>query len=530
MQRYTFRGGVQAMAQMAQYSEKFKMDMGSALDSAAAARNLENAVDMAAQLQVLGGEFAKTDPFQMLFLARNDPEQYAKKLNEMTKGVATFRKMADGSFQTFISPADQDRLRQAEKTLGLQTGELSIQAERMAEILRMRQRTIGMGLSAEEKTLLEGMYTYDSRKDEFFVQIAGAQKAVTSLGTTELNLLKQEQVRLDQRAKDARTFDETFKATVAELKTALLPLLNVVNRVLVKWTPRIEKVVDVLTEGPAAWLKVAGAFMGAAIVMKGAGALLNRVTGGLARVITRKTLVGGPAGANAAQTLAAGKGAGARAAGIGKGGMLGGIGAGIAAVGVGAGLFMAAKGISALADSMSKLNKDQADALAQIGTTLAITFPLAAVGIALAGKAAKAGGVGLAYLTLVVAGLGAAIAGATWGIGQMAEGLAKLREAKNDRIKMIADMRGSKEDFKEIDKAVKSISKADLSNLNPLAKLGKVFSKPLQVEFANDRMNMVADISLNVDGATFHTATKTTEWVINNIDSVKKAKGALLNA
>ena len=306
--------------------------------------------------------------------------------------------------------------------------------------------------------------------------------------------------------------------------------MNVVNRVLIKWTPRIEKVVDVLTEGPAAWLKVAGAFLGAATVMRGAGVLVNRATGGLARLFTRKTLVGGPAG-NAAQTLATGKAAGAKAAGMGKGAALGGVGVGIAAVGTGAGLFLAAKGISALADSMSKLDKDQAEALQNIGMTLAITFPLAAVGMALAGKVASSSAIGIGIITVAVLGLGAAIGMATAGIGRMAEGLANLRTAKADStVKMVTAMKGSKEDFKEIDKAVKSISKADLSNLNPLAKLGKVFSKPLQVEFANDRMNMVADISLNIDGATFHTAVKTTEWVINHIDSAKKAKGALLNA
>jgi hypothetical protein len=77
---YTFQQGVKGFAQMAMYAEKFKIDIGQALNAASVSKTLEGAIDLTAQLQVMGGEFAKTDPFEMLFLSRNDPAKFTEKI------------------------------------------------------------------------------------------------------------------------------------------------------------------------------------------------------------------------------------------------------------------------------------------------------------------------------------------------------------------------------------------------------------------------------------------------------------------
>lgn len=583
LQKFSFKKGTQGFAEMAQYASKFKVDMTSVLGAAADLRGLEQAVDVAANLQVLGGEFAKTDPFKLLYQARNAPEELQKSINNMVKGVATFRETASGALETYISPADMDRLRQAETVLGLQSGELTVQARRMAEIQKMRQRTLGMGLTGEEKTLLEGMYTYDSEKDKFFVQIAGQTKAVRDLAATDLELLKTESVRLEKRAKDARTFEETFKATIEELKTALLPLLNTINTVLAKWTPKIEGLLDKFSEKKT-WAQigiVAATFMGAATIMRGAGALVNRATGGLARLFTKPTLMGGAAGGglSGSRALGAGKGAAARSVGAGKAAGLAGAGAGIAAAGMGGGILMAAKGLSALADSMSKLTPEQADSLKSIATTMAITFPAAAIGMTLAGKAAEASALGMGILAGVLLAIGGSIALATGGISKMVNSFANLATASKDAgpemkeitagiigvsgalatatlglpgalglarvfkvmgknagdLNEVGDafrtiqtvLSGSKDDYSDVEQTLRSISKMDFGNLNALNKIGKAFDKPLQVEFADKNVSMVADISLNINGERFHNAIKTTEWVVSHIDSAKKNKNAL---
>ncbi|GAH11169.1 unnamed protein product, partial [marine sediment metagenome] len=132
-------------------------DMGQMLDSAEKARTLKGAVELAAQLQVMGGEFAKSDPFELLFLSRNDPAAYTQKINEMTQGIVTWKKNADGGFEKFISPADRDRLEAVGKALGMQSGQLIEQSLRMADITKMRRQMVGIGANKEQMDLVEGM-------------------------------------------------------------------------------------------------------------------------------------------------------------------------------------------------------------------------------------------------------------------------------------------------------------------------------------------------------------------------------------
>ena len=518
LQRYTFRQGVQGFADMAMYAEKFKIDMGDALASAEMSRNLEHAIDLAANLQVLGGEFAKTDPFQLLFSARNDPEDYAKKLNKMTIGLASYRKVIgkDGktTFQNFISPADIDRLTQAEKSLGLQTGELTIQARRMSELQRMRQQMIGMGLSKKEKTLVEGMSTFSTKTGRFTVEIAGATKDMAELTANDLKVLEKHNESLEKRAEAAQTFDEVWKATIEEFKTVLLPMLQGINRLLEWLRPTVIAITEWVTKGPHAWMKVAGTFLGAAVLLKAAGVGISFAANAL-----RASKLGGflsSAGSTTSSTTSSvTKGAGGRALGVGAG-------VGAAALGVGGGIALAATGISKLADSMSGLNKDQAEALETIGTTLAITFPLAGIGIAFAGKMAETSALGIGVLTAAVVALGFGINIATKGIGFMAESLAKLKSAKADSfVKISTAMKGSKEDFKDVDRAVKSIASADLSNLKPLTKLSRVLNKPLQVEFVDKEVAIVSNVTLKIDGYQFHEATNTAGYVTTKLNNIR---------
>ena len=63
----------------------------------------------------MGGEFAKTDPFEILFLSRNDPAKMQEKLADMTKGLVSFRKMSDGTFEKLTKKEALSRQRTLEK-------------------------------------------------------------------------------------------------------------------------------------------------------------------------------------------------------------------------------------------------------------------------------------------------------------------------------------------------------------------------------------------------------------------------------
>lgn len=568
---YTFQQGVKGFAQMAMYAEKFRMDINQALNAADVARSLEGAIDLAANLQIMGGEFAKTDPFEMLFLSRNDPAKFTEKIANMTKGVVSFRKMADGSFEKFISPADRDRLASVAKSLGMEASELTQIAERQAEIQRMRQQMAGMGLSAKEKELVEGAAIFNKETGRFEVQVAGHMQDVAKLTKEQANAFAKEKVSLEDRAKQALTFDESFKATINSLKSALLPILNNINNNLL---PPLSKLADKLS-------KLAGTGWGgiaiAATTLVGAGMLWKGLTFQLGKVADKwasggggKGFLGGalggkrPAVPEATGSISGlaeqrkGIGAGALAKGQGMKALGTGAGVGAAAVGIGAGIGAAAAGISLLAKAMEGLDEKQAETLKSIVNSLG-WFIVGGMGAAVAIAAIGAAGGSVAGPLMAFGGavalIGVGVGAAAAGIGFMGMGLAKLVEsskgagsempkvamgvagitaamlganlalpgmlgmmgavksigkhapalatAGNSLEKIKTSLSGSKEDFIAVKQAIESISKANIRGGGMFADLANILKKPLKVEFAQGKVAMVNDITLEIDGDKF---------------------------
>lgn len=583
---YTFQQGVKGFAQMAMYAEKFRIDINQALNAADVARSLEGAVDLAANLQIMGGEFAKTDPFEMLFLSRNDPAKFTEKIADMTKGVVSFRKMADGSFEKFISPADRDRLAAVAKSLGMEASELTQIAERQAEIQKMRQQMAGMGLSDKEKELIEGAAIFNQETGKFEAKIGGQMRDISKLTEAQARSFASESKSLKDRALEAQTFDEAFKATINELKSALLPILNAVNKVLIAIRPTVVKMTEWITKGPAAWAKVAGLFILSAGLFKTSGIFFGKMLDNFVSKskllnIFSKTPAAGGGGVTGTDYITKGgairKGAGGLAAGKGLKALGTGGAVGAAAVGLGAGVGLAAEGISKLADSMAKLTPEQAESLQKIAMTLAITFPAAAIGIGLVAGAATSGAIGLLALGAAVVGVGFGINLAAKGIGIMSKGLAELVTAGKDAgpammqtgagiafvaasmmgftagaagflvfagtMKMLqktapalatigesfsnikAVLSGSKDDFISVQKAIESISKANIKGGGFFADLANIMNKPLKVEFADRQLDMVSNITLNIDGEKFTTKAIKAPVVIKKSRSLFEGKG-----
>lgn len=553
MQKYTFQQGVRGFAEMAAYAEKFRIDIDKSLNAAETARTLEGAIGLAAELQVMGGEFAKSDPFELLFLSRNDPAAFTKKINEMTKGVVTFKKQADGTIEKFISPQDIDRLNKVSEALGMQRGELVEQALRMADIQKIRQQMLGSGFSSREMEIVEGIAKM-SDNGVFTVKVGNEVKAISDLTKNDIKLLETQSKTLEERAKASQTIEEAFKNSILELKTSLLPVLKSVNFVLSTIRPYAEKFLNVF-DNSAPWLK---GIMAAGLAITTGGALLlkafiqaktTKFFSGIGNSMGSGSVLSKPQSFTAGgQAMASTKGAGLSA--LGKG-----AGVGLAALGVGGGIAIAAKGIGSLADSLSKLDEKQLATLEKISIGLGVSLPLMAGGMVLVGKAAEASVLGIGILTLSVLGIGAAIGMATSGIGSMAEGLGSLlKTAKSgELVKMagglttlagasllfanplsmvgLASMTGSvltmsnaapgmekvgkafehisvvlnssSTQLKEVKNTIEAINSMDVGKNSAFANLANLLNKPLKVEFADKDIGFIANIDLNVDGQKF---------------------------
>jgi len=539
---FSFRDGIKGMAKMSEYSEKFKLDINDSINSAKMARSLEGAIEMASQLNVLGGEFAKSDPFELLFLSRNDPAEYAKKLTQLTKGMATMRKTEDG-FDFAVTAQDQDRLRQAADALGVSYENLAESARRVAQVQAMKKQTLGLNLTKDEQEYIEGIAKFDSKTGKFFAMVNGAQKDISKLATSDIKLLKQEQKTLEQRGIDSQNFEEVMKNTMLEMKSVLLPVLEGVNWVLQK----INKLKDWMGEG---WIKGIG---GAAITLLAAGKLFNTVgpmMSGIGGMLKSK---GGssPSPAGGGGLMGGGM---QKVAGKGGSAMAGNLKAiGLAAAGAGIGIGAAAAGFGFLAKSLKDLNPEQLDALKFSIIGISIAVPLMAVSLVLLGKAAETSVVGIAIITGALLGIGVAIGIAGAGIGYMSKGLADLSkstsgeqllgiaggiaaigaatmslaaggilgaiggggalamilaigtQAKNiervgDAFKNIGVvLNANAGQFEKVESAIKNIANTKIDSNSMFAELKSLLSKPLQVEFADKNVSIKSDITLEIN-------------------------------
>ncbi len=449
---YSFTAGVKGMAKMAQDAEKMQVSMQDALSAADAAKGLEKAIDLAANLQVMGGEFAKTDPFEWMYLARNEPEKLTAKISEMTRGLVTFKKNSEGVFEKFISPADRQRLESVAKSLGISNEEMVKITQRRADLDKMNQQLAGTGLSGREKELVQGAAVFNAKSGKFQVELAGTMKDISTLTATQAKSFEQEQKTLRERAEQAMTFDQTFKATIEILKASLLPLLQGINKYLL---PPVKILADLATKGFGGAAVAGGVLLAAAgawkIISLKLGDVADRFVKGSARRAAERGLGGGFGGGGIGGGTpatgglpATGKGSsglgqkrilegqGAKLAGAGKAGAGIGAGIGAAALGIGAGIGAAAAGISLLANSMSKLTPEQAKTLASVVKSLGwfvVGGAAAAAAIMIFGGASTAASVGLLAFGGAVALVGVGIGAAAAGIGLMGSGLAKLATA-----------------------------------------------------------------------------------------------------
>jgi hypothetical protein len=576
LQTFTFTKGSKAMAEMAMNAQKMNVDLVDVLNLAEATRGLESVIEMTANLQVMGGEFAKLDPFQALYMSRNEPEKWTEQISKMTSGLFTFKKNAKGLWEKSISPVDADRLRGVAKSLGISAEEMFKIGQRRLELDSMNKDMMAMGLSPREKELVQGAAIFNEKSAKFEVMLAGKMRDISSLTAEQARSFAKEQVTLEERAKQAQTFNEVFKATLNELKAALLPLLQTVNGILVKMRPLIIKFTEWISKGPSGWIKVGLLFMGAATILKVASGLLSRWgAAGLNKMSGGFNTLGNRGGEGAERIIGGGKRAGANA---GKGMLRGGAGIGAAAVGIGAGIGLAATGISLLANAMSKLDKEKSKILLDIVKTLGwfvVGGTVAAAAVLMIGTAMGAAAPPMGAFALAALGIGAAIGIAAAGIGLMGVGLSKMLESAkgagkdmlmigggisamalgmsllanpasligmaafagvmgvvalaalatakvgNSFAQMGIAMKGTKEDWLAVEQAITSIGKANFKGGGALTELANMLKNPLKVQFADKEVALNTYVTLDVNGEKFNQAVGTTAHVVNNQSDAK---------
>lgn len=222
LNKYNFKGGVKGLAKMAETVTKLGMDMNTIAPMADKLFNIEGAVEMSAQLQVLGGKWSQlADPFKLMYQARNDMDGLVKSIGEAAAQSASLDE--DGNIK--LASVEMARLRQVAETTGVSYEELAEAAKRAGKATKIKEQISFLGLDSKEQEFLTNIAEFQNGRAT--IEVNGKPQFLDQLGSSAKTLIQskmQEQKTLKERAKMAMSFDEQVNSIITQLKQYFLPL------------------------------------------------------------------------------------------------------------------------------------------------------------------------------------------------------------------------------------------------------------------------------------------------------------------
>lgn len=223
LNKYRFKDGIKGITKMAQMATKLGVEMDFAAGMSDKLWNVEGAVEMSAQLNVMGGAWAQmADPFKLMYQARNDMQGLTEDIAKAASQSMTFAK--DGSIET--NAMEMHRL----KIIAEQTG---LEYEKLVELgkTQFKMGKIEMqssGLPDDVKEFVAN--TAEFKNGKAYIQVeSGDKKLLSHLTTADRNYLKQqvqEKETMKKRAEAAQSFDEKIENLINMVKITMMPIVE----------------------------------------------------------------------------------------------------------------------------------------------------------------------------------------------------------------------------------------------------------------------------------------------------------------
>lgn len=228
-QRYNFRDGTKNLMNMAAMTAKFRLEISQVAAMADKLFEPEGAVEMAANLQVLGGEFSKlADPFRLMFMARNDMEGLQDAIINSTKGLVTFNRE---SGKLNLSAQELHRLKYIAQATGMDLDNLVETARSFAQVDLARQE-IGFNVDEKYHDFISSAAQWSKDKKTWVIDIVDkdgtkTQHAINQLSNDIAKQAYQENENLKKRAEQSQTFMDMLNNLWMQVQSAFLPALRI---------------------------------------------------------------------------------------------------------------------------------------------------------------------------------------------------------------------------------------------------------------------------------------------------------------
>lgn len=149
LNQYGFKNGVDGLTKMVQKSIEFRMNVEAATNFAEKVWSPENALDVVANLQVLGGAVGDlNDPLKLMYMATNNVEGLQDAIIDASKALVTYN-TEQGRFE--VTGANLRRAKEMAEELGMTMGELTTTAVASMERTTAASQLMSQGLNIDEE-------------------------------------------------------------------------------------------------------------------------------------------------------------------------------------------------------------------------------------------------------------------------------------------------------------------------------------------------------------------------------------------
>lgn len=155
LNEFGFQNGIQGLAKMVEKTIEFRSSMDSVYKLADKVMNPEGALDLAANLQVLGGAIGEMgDPLKMTYMATNNMEGLQDAILETAGSLASYNAQA-GKFE--INAVNMRRGKDMAQAMGIEYKELAQTAIAFQERGMAKTQLLNLGISEDQKDFITNL-------------------------------------------------------------------------------------------------------------------------------------------------------------------------------------------------------------------------------------------------------------------------------------------------------------------------------------------------------------------------------------
>jgi len=239
MRKLGFTGGEESLIKMTAMAENLRINIDDIFNVAERARNIEGALEMAAELQLAAGSFANINPMDLMSAARKGPEELGKILTNMGSDIGRFNKKT-GEYD--FDPVDVDRLQIVAKATGMEMDALQEMIRAGDEENRKLQfipdsyfSGIAANIDGIDKDLAKSMLA-DMIGEDGTIAIDGDIRELKDISQMDLQAAITEKLANEKTLKERNEQNASFEQAFAEFKATIVNAFTTFQPVLTKLT------------------------------------------------------------------------------------------------------------------------------------------------------------------------------------------------------------------------------------------------------------------------------------------------------